>query len=111
MFCVGATYVPSQSARPARRIYTAGVFGRLRKRCETHDVEIEHALVLRGVGIAFRQNVIAPREVAVVFAARSGSAGDDKLAVPVVGEAQDEARLLRDVVGEPAFDLNAGDER
>ncbi len=92
------------------RVQPAGqrVVGRGRRRPDVGDGQVEDALVLRGVGVALLDDVVAPREVAVVLAARAGRAGDDELAVPVVRQAEQEAGLAGRVVGEATRDLEAG---
>ncbi len=72
------------------------------------QLQVEHALVLRRVRVALLQDVVAPREVAVELAARARRAGDDEAPVPVLGQAQEEARLAGRVGGDASIDLQAG---
>ena len=70
--------------------------------------EVEHALVLRGVGVALLHDVVAPGEVAVELAAGPGGAGHHQAAVPVVGQPQQEPALAGGIVGQARLELEAG---
>ena len=72
------------------------------------ELKVEHALVLRRVGIALLHDVVAPREIAVELAARAGCAGNDQSAVPVVGQPQQEARLAGRIRCDARLDLQPG---
>ena len=95
------------------RIEPAGqrVARRLRRGGERHEVKVEHAFVLRRVGVSFGENVVAPGPVPVVLAAGAGSASHDQFSVPGIGKAKHESRFLRGIVREPAFDLDSGHGR
>ncbi len=57
------------------------------------EAEVQDPLVLRGVGVALLDDVVAPGEVAVELAARARGAGHHEPPVPVVREPQQEPRL------------------
>ena len=72
------------------------------------ELQVQHALVLRGVGVAFLHDVVAPGEIAVELAARSRRARDHQAPVPVVRQPQEEPRLALRVGGDARVELHAG---
>ncbi len=71
------------------------------------QLQVEHALVLRRIGIALLHHIVAPREVAVELAARARGAGHHEAAVPVLRQAQQEARLASGIGRDAAIQLDA----
>src|SRR5437773_5658399 len=72
------------------------------------ELQVEHALVLRGVGVALLYHVIAPGEIAVELAARARCARDHQPAVPLVRKPQEKSRLAGRVRRDARVELQAG---
>jgi len=74
---------------------------------ERGEKEIEDTLVLGDIGVAPLYDVIAPCEVAVELAARSRSAGDDELSVPLVRQPDQDSGFAGRIVGNARIELNS----
>src|SRR5438132_12973669 len=70
------------------------------------QIKVENALVLRNIGVALLQYVIAPREVAIELTARPRGASDDELTVPLGRQPEENPRLASRVVGDAPIQLN-----
>src|SRR5207237_1149523 len=81
--------------------------GRRRSGADAYHAHVQHAFVLRRIGVTSLHHIIAPGEVSVELAPRSGSARDHQPPVPVVRESEKEAPLAGGIAGDARLDLES----